>query len=127
MLAIQDAELIRKLERMNAEVVGRDPDQVHNFYNARPIVIVLGNKHVSTYLYDGSLVAANLMLAAKALGIGSCWINRSKQMFETEEGKRILKESGIDGDYEGISICLLGYSDTEYPAQPRKEKRIFYR
>ena len=125
MWAIEDKELIRKLEMMNAKVVGNDPERSHNFYGASVIIIVLADQKASTNVYDGSLVMANLMLAAKALGIGSCWINRSKQMFETQEGKALLEEHGIEGDYEGIGICLLGYYDEEPSAKPRRENRIF--
>ena len=127
MAVIQDAEMIRRLERMNAEVVGRDPDKVHNFYGANTIILVLGDKNVSTHVYDGSLVMENLMLAAASLSIGSCWINRSPQMFETEEGKQILKEMGIEGDYEGVGICLLGYPAAEFKAAPRKAGRVFWK
>ena len=67
------------------------------------------------------------MLAAHSLNIGSCWIHRAKQEFESEEGKEILKSLGINGDYEGIGHCVLGYIDGNYPNIPaRKEKRVYY-
>ena len=81
----------------------------------------------NAYLYDGSLVMGNLMLAAHGLGIGSCWIHRAKEFFEREEGKDLLKSLGIEGDYEGIGNCALGYVDGNYPTEhPRKENRVFY-
>ena len=68
----------------------------------------------------------NMMLAAYSLGIGSCWIHRAKEEFESEDGKKILKELGIDGEYEGIGHCILGYPDGEPgEAAPRKENRIY--
>ena len=97
------------------------------FYGAPVVLIVLANKSVPTYVYDGSLVMGNLMLAAHALGVGSCWIHRAKQEFERPEGKEILKSLGIEGDYEGIGHCILGYPKGEYPkAAPRKKDWVYY-
>ena len=78
-------------------------------------------------MYDGSLVMGNLMLAADSLGIGSCWIHRAKEEFETAEYKELLKSLGIQGEYEGIGHCILGYPDVAKPQPPeRKENRVFY-
>lgn len=126
MIAVQDPNMIEKLERLNAEVVGRDPDLVHNFYGAKTVIVVLARKDVGTHVYDGALVMGNLMLAAHALGIGSCWIHRAKQTFEAEEGKAILKELGVEDEYEGIGNCILGYPDGEEPvARERKENWVY--
>ena len=115
----------KELARMNQEIggwkEGFDP-----FYGAPAMIIVLAEKEVATHVYDGSLVMGNLMLAAHELGIGSCWIHRAKEEFETEWGKELLKSLGIEGEYEGIGHCALGYVDGEYPqAAERKEARIF--
>ena len=68
----------------------------------------------------------NMMLAAHELGLGSCWIHRAKEEFETEWGKELLKSLGIEGEYEGIGHCALGYIDGEYPTEPaRKENRVY--
>lgn len=78
-----------------------------------------------TYLEDGSLVLGNLMNAAHSLGIGSCWIHRAKEEFETDEGKKMLKEWGISEKYSGIGHCILGYPDEELPqAKERKEDYV---
>ena len=117
-LAVTNRQLRDRLSAMNARIMGRDVDP---FYGAPVVLVVLADKSRGTYLYDGSLVMANLMLAAHAEGLGSCWIHRAKEEFESEEGKAILKELGIEGDYEGIGHCILGYADgpvTE--AKPRK-------
>ena len=91
------------------------------------MLIVLASKERPTYIYDGSLVMGNLMLEADALGIGSCWIHRAKEEFESEEGKEILRSLGIEGDYEGIGHCILGYADGPAPkAAPRKESYVYY-
>ena len=90
------------------------------------MIIVLAKKEVPTRVYDGSLVMGNLMLAAHELGVDSCWIHRAKEEFETEWGKELLKSLGVEGEYEGIGHCALGYVDGEYPqAAERKEHRIF--
>ena len=91
------------------------------------MLIVLADKNRNTYLEDGSLVMGNLMNAAHSLGIGSCWIHRAKEEFESEEGKELLRSLGIEGDYEGIGHCILGYADGDAPkAAPRKESYVYY-
>lgn len=123
-IAVTDRNLRDRLSKMNAQIMGRDGDP---FYGAPVVLIVLADKNCPTYIYDGSLVMGNLMLAAHSEGIGSCWIHRAKEEFESEEGKAILKELGIEGDYEGIGHCILGYADME-PAEAakRKDNYVYY-
>lgn len=122
-IKVTNRELIRKLSKLNGEIMGTDSDP---FYGAPAVLIVLADKTVPTYLYDGSLVMGNLMLAAQSLGIGSCWIHRAKEEFQLPEGKEILKSLGIEGDYEGIGHCVLGYAEGEYPhTKPRKENWVY--
>ena len=122
-IKVTNRELIRKLSKLNVEIMGTDSDP---FYGAPAVLIVLADKTVPTYLYDGSLVMGNLMLAAHSLGIGSCWIHRAKEEFQLPEGKEILKSLGIEGDYEGIGHCVLGYAEGEYPhTKPRKENWVY--
>lgn len=124
-LAVTDKEMRDQLSRMNAEIMGKDG--FDPFYGAPVVLVVLADKERPTYLYDGSLVMGNLMLAAADLGIGSCWIHRAKEEFESEEGKEILKSLGIEGDYEGIGHCVLGYADGPQPeAAPRKEDYVHW-
>lgn len=123
-IAVTNKELRDKLSKMNAQIMGTDTDP---FYGAPVVLIVLADKARPTYLYDGSLVMGNLMLAAHDEGIGSCWIHRAKEEFESPEGKEILKSLGIEGDYEGIGHCILGYADGEEPkAAPSKENYVYY-
>ena len=125
-LAVTKKSLRDKLSRMNAKIMGMD-EKFDPFYGAPVVLVVLADKTVSTHVYDGSLVMGNLMLAAHALGLGSCWIHRAREEFESEEGKAILKELGIEGEYEGIGHCVLGYADGEYPtAKPRKDGWVYY-
>ena len=123
MIAVTDKETRDRLSRMNAAVMGASNDP---FYGAPVVIIVLANRAVPTYLYDGSLVMGNLMNAAHALGIASCWIHRAKEEFESAEGKAMLKELGIEGDYEGIGHCILGYAAQESNAPaPRKDNYVY--
>ena len=123
-VAVTNKELRDKLSAMNAKIMGVNSDP---FYGAPVVLIVLADKSRPTYLYDGSLVMGNLMLEAEAQGIGSCWIHRAKEEFESEEGKEILKSLGIEGDYEGIGHCVLGFADGPAPkAAPRKDSYVYY-
>lgn len=124
-LAVTNRELRDRLSRMNAAVMGRE--DFDPFYGAPVVLVVLADRNIGTYLYDGSLVIGNLMLAAHAEGIGSCWIHRAKEEFDSEEGREILKALGIEGDYEGIGHCVLGYPDCEEPvAKERKSDYVHY-
>ena len=123
-IQVTNKEMRDRLSRMNAEIMGKDVDP---FYNAPVVLIVLADKAAPTYLYDGTLVMENLMLAAHDEGLGSCWIHRAKEEFESKEGKEILESLGIEGDYEGIGHCVIGYVNGEYPkTSPRRENRVFY-
>ena len=122
-VAVTNKEMRDRLSRMNAEIMGKDVDP---FYNAPVVLIVLADKAAPTYLYDGTLVMENLMLAAHDEGLGSCWIHRAKEEFESEEGRELLRQLGISGDYEGIGHCILGYPAGDIPAEkPRKENWVY--
>ena len=122
-IQVTNKEMRDKLSKMNADVMSANTDP---FYGAPAVLVVLADKNRPTAVYDGSLVMGNLMLAAHALGIGSCWIHRAKEEFESEEGKEILKSLGIEGEYVGIGHCILGYADGEpKPAAERKPGRVF--
>ena len=120
-IAVTNKELRDKLSKMNAEIMGSKADP---FYGAPVVLVVLADKNKSTHVYDGSLVMGNLMLAAADLGLGSCWIHRAKEEFESEEGKKILKTLGIEGDYEGIGHCVLGYA-AAVSAEPKERKASY--
>ena len=124
MIAVTNREMRDRLSRMNAAIMGTDSDP---FYGAPVVVVVLADRSVPTHVYDGSLVMGNLMLAAHELGVGSCWIHRAREEFESDEGKDILKELGIEGDYVGIGHCILGYPDGPTPpAKSYKDNYIYY-
>lgn len=124
-IAVSDKKVRDNFSKMNAAVMGKD-DGFDPFYGAPAILIVLADKNVRTHVYDGSLVMGNMMLAANALGLGSCWIHRAKEEFEADEGKAFLRSLGIDGEYEGIGHLALGYPDADTKEKPRKDNYIYY-
>lgn len=124
MIVIQNPEMRERLRKMNAAILGNP--EADPFYGAPTVVVVLADRSISTHVEDGSLVMGNLMNAAHAVGVDSCWIHRAKQEFDSEEGKQLLKEWGINGDYVGIGHCILGYRDGEKPeTKPRKNNYIY--
>lgn len=125
-VAVTNKELRDELSQMNAKTFGKpgmDP-----FYGAPVVLVVLADKSMPTNVYDGSLVMGSMMLAAHDLGLSSCWIHRAKEEFESERGKEILKALGVEGDYEGIGHCILGYAadDAAPVAKPRKENWVYW-
>ena len=125
-VAVTDKALRDRLAEMNRVIGGWD-EGFDPFYGAPAVLIVLADKSSYNCVYDGALAMGNMMLAAHALGLGSCWINRARQEFDTEEGKEILRAIGVEGDYEGIGHCIVGYPEGDAPeAKPRKENRVFW-
>ena len=124
-LAVTNKELRDQLSEENRKIMGA-PERMDPFYGAPVILVVLANKAVPTHVYDGSLVMGNLMNAAHAVGVASCWIHRAREVFASEEGKALLAQWGIEGDYIGIGHCILGYAAEggEAPAKPRKEDYV---
>ena len=121
-VVVQDPATVRKLSAMNAAVMGRNTDPM---YGAPTILVVLADAGSKNAVQDGSLVMGNLMLAAASLGLGSCWINRAKEEFESDEGKALLRQWGIEGDWVGVGHCILGYPAADpKPAAPRKPDYI---
>ena len=123
-LAVTNKELRDKLSEMNRKIGGWD-EGFDPFYGAPVVLVVLAEKDWPTHVYDGSLVMGNLMLAAHTEGIGSCWIHRAKEEFESDEGKALLRQWGIEGDWVGVGHCILGYPAADpKPAAPRKPDYI---
>ena len=121
LVAVTDSELVALLSKMNAAVMGSANDP---FYGAPCVIIVFGDSNVYTYVEDGSLAMGNMMNAAHSLGLGSCWIHRAKEMFESEEGKALMAKWGIPESYKGVGNCILGYIDAPPADRPRLEGRI---
>ena len=122
-IAVQDKATRDELSRLNAAVMGAKNDP---FYGAPTVLIVLADAGSRFAVQDGSLVLGNLMNAAHALGLGSCWINRAKEVFDTDEGKALLRKWGVEGDWTGVGNCILGYPAEEPEMKPRKENWVYY-
>lgn len=125
-VAVTNKELRDKISKINCEIggwkEGFDP-----FYGAPAILIVLAEKDWPNRVYDGSLVMGNMMLAAHSLQLGSIWIHRAKEEFELPEYQQLLKQLGIEGEWEGIGHCAVGYVEGEIPkAAKRKDGRVFW-
>jgi len=126
MVVVQDATILAKLSTMNAHIMGKNIDP---FYGAPTVIIVFSDPDSGTItpVEDGTLVIGNLMNAATSLGIGSCWIHRAKQEFDSEEGKQLLSDWGLPERYIGIGHCALGYPASEPPVPvARKENFVVF-
>ena len=111
------------MSKLNAQVMGANGDP---FYGAPTVLVVLAEADNANAVKDGSLVLGNLMNAASALGIGSCWVNRAQEVFASAEGKALLEKWGVQGDYIGVGNCILGYPAETPAAKPIKENRLYY-
>lgn len=124
-ISVTNKELRDKIVDENRKIGGWE-DGFDPFYGAPVILIVIADKAVPTAVYDGSLTLGNMMLKAHELGLGSCWIHRAKEEFDSDFGKEILENLGIEGEFEGIGHLALGYADCELPDIPeRNENRVF--
>lgn len=124
-IAVTDPATIRRLAEANRVIWGK-PEGVDPFFGAPAVLVVLDKADWRNRVYDGSLVMGNLMLAAHALGLGSCWVHRAKEEFELPEFKELLASLGVEGEYEGIGHCVIGWPAVPNPDPlPRKEGRVF--
>ena len=121
-VVLQKPEDIAELERMNAAVMGKADG--HPFYGAPTVCVILADAEMFTAIEDGSCVIDNMLNAAWSLGVGSCWIHRARQEFDSDEGKALLKKWGVEGNYIGVGHCILGYPTGEY--RPKAERKSDY-
>lgn len=125
-VAVTNKELRDKLAAMNCKIGGWK-DGFDPFYGAPVILIVLADRNWVNRVYDGSIVMGNMMLAAHSLGLGSIWIHRAKEEFEIPEYQQLLKDLGVEGEWEGIGHCAIGYIEGDAPeAAIRKAGRVFW-
>lgn len=123
-VVVRDKETVQRLSRLNAAVMGTDSDP---FYGASTVVVVLADRTVPTYRDDGALAMGNLMNAAHALGVDSCWIHRAREVMDGPEGAKLREQWGLSADYEGIGNCILGYAAGEVPvAKPRRAGNVIW-
>lgn len=125
LVVVTNPDDVAQLSRMNAAIMGAEGDP---FYGAATVIVVLTDPAVPTCVEDGALVMGNLMNAAHALGVGSCWIHRAHEEFDSNEGKALLAKWGVEGEWRGVGHCILGYADEggEKPAAERKASRVTY-
>lgn len=122
LVAVRDPETIALMSRLNAAVMNATSDP---FYGAPCVVVVLADPEIyGGWVEDGSLAMGNMMNAAHALGLGSCWIHRARQVFDAPEGKALLKQWGLPEHLRGVGNCILGFADEDPAAKPRLEGRI---
>lgn len=125
-IAITNKKLRDEISALNCKIGGWNED-FDPFYNAPVILMVVADKSFPTSIYDGSLVMENMMLAAHSLGLGSIWIHRAKEECETPEIKKLLVDLEIDGEWEGVGHCAVGYVDGDMP-KPHdiKSDRVYW-
>ena len=123
LVAVRDRETRDLLSKWNAAVMGSTSDP---FYGAPCVVVVLADPDLyGGWVEDGALALGNMMNAAYSLGLGSCWIHRAKQVFDSPEGKALLEKWGLPTHLRGVGNCILGYPACDHPSPaPRKDGRI---
>jgi nitroreductase len=124
-VAVQNPDIISQLVTMNSKFTEQEGNP---YYDAPTIVLVFASHpdKWSNGFADGTLVLGNMMNAAHAIGLGSCWINRERQMFETDEGRKLMKQLGLPEGLIGVGALSLGYPAKPLStARPRKEN--YYR
>jgi nitroreductase len=123
-IVVQDEETLQIINRLNIAAGGQAPSPYHE---APTVILVLADKTAIAPVEDASLALGNMLNAAASLGLGSCWVHRTRQIFDTAEGRDLLKKWGVEGDYIGVGSCILGYPDGPVPeAKPRKDKFVIY-
>jgi len=120
-IAVKSEKYRKIITKLNAEILKTDKDP---YYNAPVVILVLGNPECSTFVEDGSCVLENMMLACHSLGLGSVWVHREREIFNGEEGKKLLKEWNLPLNLTGIGSIAIGYPAEIPDAKPRKENYI---
>jgi nitroreductase len=120
-VVVRDSETRAQLSRMNAKVLGKTVEEGDPYYGAPTIIVALAPPDKLTYIEDATSVLVYLQLAAHAAGLGAVWVHREREMFESDEGKGLLKKWGLPSDLAGIGSVALGYAGCEAPEPaPRK-------
>lgn len=119
MVAVQDKATRDTLSRLNGSVFPMDTPG-DPFYGAPTVIVVFADGTFRNGVKDASLVMGNLLNAAHAIGLGSCWIDRAYEVFQTPEEKALMKAWGVDEKYVGVGNCILGYPGQTVAPPPRK-------
>ena len=122
LVAVTDRAARDEISRLNAAVMGKDTDP---YYGAPVLVLALADPASSTWVEDASCALENMMLAAHALGLGSVWVHREREIFDSEAGKALLRDWGLPETLRGVGSIALGYASGPAPAPaPRKDGYI---
>lgn len=124
MVVVRDEQTIKEISDLNAKAAGMSG--IDPFYGAPTVVIVFGDTNCITYKEDACMVAGNILNAASAIGLGSCWIHRAYEVFKSEDGKKLMQKWGLGDNYVGVANCILGYADQSPEKKPRKENYVIY-
>lgn len=117
-ILVEDEIVKNKLKELSVKLRGTD-----TFYNAPHIVLVLSKKDSFCPIQDGSLVLGNMMLAAKSLNVGSCWINSLKDILNMEEADDIKEKIDPNNEYIGVGALILGYPKNNiWPSEKTKKE-----
>lgn len=124
-VVVTDPATVAELSKLNAQVMGSDGDP---FYGAKAVIVVLADASVPTCVEDGALAMGNLLNAAYALGVDSCWIHRAREVFDSEAGHELLTKWGLpaDGSLRGIGNCVLGYTADALPQPKPRRDNVTY-
>lgn len=124
-VSVSDKATMKRVERLNAGVKG-DPD-APAFYGAPNLVVVFADTETPFGTADANLVIGNILNAANAIGVDSCYIWRAKEAFESEDGRALKKEWGIPDSYAGAGNVILGYGLPEGKRAPLPRKKDYIR
>ena len=113
-----------QISKLNAAVLGASVDP---YYSAPVVLLVLADGNIGTFVEDGSCVLQNMMLAAHSLGLGSVWVHREREIFDSEEGKKLLREWGLPQTLRGVGSIALGYSSQEPKAAAKRKNNYIVR
>lgn len=119
LMVVEDRDTVREIADINASV-GGFPQGMDPFYGAPVVIVVFADRGCSTHIEDGSIALANMLNEAFSLGVGSCWIHRARECFETQRGREIAREYGIPDEYIGIGNCILGYPAQGYEGKVKE-------
>jgi nitroreductase len=105
-VVVTDPELLRRIAVIT---------EYGKFIADAPVCVAVLSKETKYYLEDGSAATENILLAARAHGLGSCWVAGDKKPYATE----ICRLVGAPRGYKLVSLIPIGY-----PAEsPEKSKR----
>lgn len=120
-IAVTSEKYRKEIAQLNADVMGSTGDP---YYGAPVIILVLADGTASTFAEDGSCVLENMMLAAASLGLGSVWVHREREIFDSERGKALLREWGLPETLRGVGSIALGYP-AGVPGETAKRKENY--